>query len=195
MSHSAGKSFSSCHDSLSLILCLECVYFPISLFVMCMRQISLHSGSPPLLLACFGTHLTFRCSALTGVLHTQSLEWLGQLTFPSGRSCNTAFGNYFFFFFSFLTPPQHMVFLGQGSHLSHGCDPIGSSLTNQLFPGSNLCPSAPKMPPLIPLCHSRNSYQLLYIISPLRKLFRLFPNCTFLKFFFPPFCMAFIFTI
>ena len=114
MGHSAGKSFSSCHDSLSLILCLECVYFPISLFVMCMRQISLHSGSPPLLLACFGTHLTFRCSALTDVLHTQSLEWLGQLTFPSGRSCNTAFGNYFFFFFFFFDSPSAYGVPGPG---------------------------------------------------------------------------------
>ena len=65
------------------------------------------------------------------------------------------------FFFSFLSTPQHLEFLGQGSDPSYSCDlhciwSNTRSLTHCAGPGSNLSPSTAEMLQ-IPLCHSGNS--------------------------------------
>ena len=69
----------------------------------------------------------------------------------------------FFFFPLFLTTPQHMEFLGQGSDLNHSCDLCHTVATwdpylTYTVPGEglNLHPSAAEMPPIL-LHHSRSS--------------------------------------
>ena len=74
------------------------------------------------------------------------------------------------FFFSFLTAPWHVEFLGQGSDLSHrgalhcSCGNTGSLIHFVGGLGSNLHPSAAEMLST-PLCHSRNSYMLFKSMS------------------------------
>lgn len=62
-----------------------------------------------------------------------------------------------------------MEFLDQGSDLRHSCDLHRSCsntdpLTHMLDGESSLCPGAAEMP-LIPMCHSRNSFLIFNFLD------------------------------